>query len=338
MDKNLTINDIARLSGVSKTTVSFVINGKEGVSEETREKVLSVIEQTNYKPTLNSRRLYYQKSFTIAVVFDKSIPAFGNLFYFDIMNALMKRCTTYQYALVYSEFTVDGNEVVLPENILNKDIDGLIFLRDIPMALILKLHSLNIPFVVADDHSEHDTLYTVSADYRLAAYTAVTYLIEQGHVNIGFLGNMNLPTFYAQIFSGYQKALREAGLSIRPSLCYEKIVDRGTIEKYIPELLSSKVKPTAVFCMEDILAIELIRYLQKRGLRVPDDISVISIDDIILSSLIYPGLTTVSIDKEKIGISAVDMLIDLINGKKPPRVTISSNNLTIRESVRRVLG
>lgn len=334
MKKNLTINDIAKLAGVSKTTVSFILNGKEGISEETREKVLSVIKQTNYKPTLNSRRLYYQKSFTIAVVFDKSAPVLGNLFYFDIMNALLKRCTFYNYALIYSEFSLNGNDIYLPENILNKDVDGLIFLKDIPLALISKLHTLNIPFVVADDHSEHDTLYTVKVDCRLAAYTAVHYLIEQGHKHIGFLGNLNLPAFYTQIFSGYQKALREAGLSLEPSWCYEKIVDRESIEKYIPELLNSDKVPTAIFCMEDILAIYLIQYLQKSGKKVPDDISVISVDDILLSDQIYPALTTVALDKEKIGTCAIDILMNLINNKPTQSITIPSNNLVVRESVK----
>lgn len=334
MKTNLTISDIAKLANVSKTTVSFVLNNKEGISEQTRQKVLSIIEQTNYKPTLNSRRLYFQKSFTIAVVFDKSIPAFGNLFYFDIMNALLKRCLVYNYALIYSEFALVGDDVSLPENILNKDVDGVIFLRDIPLALISKLHSLDIPFVVADDHSDHESLYTVKADYRLAAYTAVRYLVEQGHKNIGFIGNMNLPSFYSQVFSGYQKALREANLSLNLSWCFEKIQDRRTLEIYISQLLDTKDLPSAIFCMEDLLAIELIRYLQKMGYNVPGDVSVISIDDIVLSNMIYPGLTTIALDKEKIGRCAIDILMALINGQETSSITVSSSDVVVRESVK----
>lgn len=336
MKNNLTISDIARIAGVSKTTVSFVLNNKEGISEETRRKVLTVIEQTNYKPTLNSKRFYFQKSFTIAVVFDKSTYRSDNLFYFDIMNTLLKRCTSYNHSLVYSEYSYVNEELTLPENIMNKDIDGLIFLKDIPLALISILHHLDIPFVVADDHSDHASLYTVKVDYRLAAYTAVQYLIEQGHRRIGFIGNMLLPSFYAQIFSGYQKALREAGLPLELSWCFEKVHNRETVELYTSRLLNEKELPTAIFCMEDILAIELIRYLQKYGIVVPDDISVISIDDIILSNQIYPSLTTIAIDKEKIGSCAIDMLMDLINGKVPENIVVSSNNIVVRESVKKL--
>jgi len=334
MGKNLTISDIARMADVSKTTVSFVLNNKEGVSEKTRQKVLSVIAQTNYRPTLNSKRLYYHKSFTIAVVFDKSAPIFDNLFSFGIMNALLKRCMAYDYALVYSEYSFEGEELSLPQNITNKDVDGLIFLRDIPLALISRLHALNIPFVVADDHSEHTSLHTVKADYCLAAYTAVSYLIGQGHRHVGFIGNMSLPAFYIQVLSGYQKALKESGLPLELDWFLDKIHDRESMDRSVSRMLESGSLPSAFFCMEDTLAIELIRCLQKHGIQVPGDISVISIDDIILSSQIYPALTTVSLDKDALGGHAVDMLMDLINGKDPQSITISSNNLIIRESVR----
>lgn len=336
MKNNLTISDIARIAGVSKTAVSFVLNNKEGISEETKQRVLKVIEQTNYKPTLNSKRLYFQKSFTIAVVFDKSTYRPDNLFYFDIMNALLKRCIIYNYSLVYSEYSYIDENLTLPENITNKDVDGLIFLKDIPSALISTLHNLSIPFVVADDHSDHASLHTVKADYRLAAHTAVQYLIDQGHHRIGFIGNMQLPAFYVQIFSGYQKALQEAGLPLNQSWTFEKIQDRKTVELYISQLLKEEKLPTAIFCMEDILAIELIRYLQKCSVKVPDDISVISIDDIILSSQIYPSLTTIAIDKEKLGSCAIDMLMDLINGNTPENVVVTSNNIILRESVKKL--
>ncbi len=336
MKNNLSISDIAKLANVSKATVSFVLNNKEGVSEKTRQKVLSLIEETNYKPNLNSRRLYYQKSFTIAVVFDQISSTLSNLFYFDIMNSLLKRCMYYDYSLVHYEYSLVDDQLSLPENILNKDVDGLIFLKDIPGELIAKLNSLDIPFVVADDHSEHHSLHAVKVDYRLAAYSAVQYLISQGHKNIGFIGNRKLPSFYTQVFAGFQKALQEAELTLNPSWCFEKIQDRQTMEESISDLLASDELPTAVFCIEDILAIECIRYLQKRGLRVPDDISVISIDDIILSNMISPGLTTVALDKEKIGTCAVDMLMDLINYRQAQSIIISSNDIVVRESVKNI--
>lgn len=338
MKKQLTINDIAQLANVSKATVSFVLNNKDCVNEQTRQKVLSIIEQTNYRPSINSKRLYYHKSFTIAVVCDKQAPIFDNVFYYRIMSALLKRCMHYHYSLTYSEFSMEGDELYLPDNIQQRDVDGLIFMRDIPLPLIARLQVLGIPYVVIDDHSDYESLYTVRADCRLAACTAVQYLIEQGHRRIGFAGNTNLPSFYAQAFAGYQQALREAGLSMELSWFFDKIQDRQSMEQYIGQLLEQPTWPTAIFCMEDFLAIELIRYLQKRNVDVPEDISVIGIDDIFLADQIYPGLTTIAVDKEQMGASAVDILMDLINKKPTSSTTVSFNQVVVRESVKCLNG
>ena len=331
-----TISDIAKAAGVSNTTVSFVLNNKEGISQETRQKVLDVIKETNYRPTLNSRRLYFQKSFTIAVMFDAETYHADNLFYLDIAGTLLRQCAAHNYSLVYSEYSCSNNTVNLPDNVLDKDVDGLIFLKDLPLALISKLQSLDIPFVVADAHSEYDTLYTVKVDYRLAAYNAANYLIQQGHRNIGFIGNMQHTAFYAQVFSGYQKALRENGLPLELSWCFEKIQNRESIERYISQLLTEKVRPTAILCMEDILAIELIRFLHKSKVDVPEDISVIAIDDIVLSNMIFPSLTTVAISKEQIGSHAVDILMNLINDKPTSSQIVTANNIVVRESVKKL--
>lgn len=336
MKSKLTISDIAKAAGVSKTAVSFVLNNKEGVSKQTRQKVLDVIKETNYRPTMNSKRLFFQKSFTIAVVFDETSYRFDNLFYLDIMSALLKRCTAFNYSLVYSEYSCVDGVVTLPDNVLNKDVDGLVFLKDIPAPLIATLQNLDIPFVVADAHSVHENLYSVNVDYRLAAYTAVKHLIAQGHRHIGFVGNTNLPAFYAQVFSGYQQALEESKLSVNPDWCFDTIYNRETTEQFIAPLLKQKQLPTAIFCMEDVLAIALIRYLQKNKFSVPDDISVIAIDDIILSNEIYPGLTTVAIDKDQLGCSAIDILMSLINKTPTGSVSMTATEIVVRESVKHV--
>ena len=333
MKDNITIDDVARMANVSQATVSFVLNDKKGVSQATRDKVLSVIRQLNYRPTLNSKRLYYQKSFTIAVVFDQSVHTSNNLFYYDILNALLKRCMAYNYVLVYTEYRVEGDEPILPDNILNKDVDGLIFLKEIPLVLISRLDSLKIPFVVVDDHSAHTSLYTVRTDYRLAAYTAVRHLICQGHKSIGFVGNANIPAFYLDTLTGYQDALREADLPLDLAFCYNSIDCRGKLEEAFASFRESTNRPTAFFCMEDLLAIELIRFCQKAGIAVPEELSVIAIDDIIPSDMIYPGLTTIALEKEEMSYCAIDILIDLISGKKTQSKVVPSNRIVIRDSV-----
>jgi DNA-binding LacI/PurR family transcriptional regulator len=128
--------------------------------------------------------------------------------------------------------------------------------------------------------------------------------------------------------------LKVAGLSLDLSYFFDKVQSPEDIEECVEKMIVSGERPTAIFCMEDILAISLIRSLQKHGLRVPEDISVVSIDDIILSSRVYPALTTVALDKDALGSYAVDLLMDLVNGKDSKSITVSSNNLVVRESVK----
>lgn len=333
MKEKLTISDIARMANVSKTTVSFILNNKGGVSEATRKKVLEVIEQTSYKPTLNSRRLFYKKSFTVAMVCDKSAPIFDNVFYYGIMSSLFKRCMHYNYSLVYLEYGFRGEELSLPDNILNKDVDGLIFLRDIPPVLCAKLRELEIPFVVVDSHSQQEDLYTVTLNYCQSVRTAMDYLFAQGHRKIGCLCNHNSPYLYDQCRSSYEQALQAAGLPVQPRWVLDQVTDRASLEEQISRLLELEDRPTAMYCMDDALALELIRYLQKRGLRLPEDLSIISVDDIIFAGQLYPGLTTISVDKKRMGTAAIDILMNLINGEPARSVVISSNQLVIRESV-----
>jgi len=174
-------------------------------------------------------------------------------------------------------------------------------------------------------------------DYRLAAYTAVKYLLAQGHRRVGFVGNTQLPAFYSQVFSGYREALEESGLTVNPAWCFDSISNRETTEQHIGQLLTQKELPTAMFCMEDVLAIALIRYLQKSKISVPDDISVIAIDDILLSNEIYPGLTTVAIDKDQLGSSAIDILMNLIGQKPTGSVSMTATDIVVRESVKAIL-
>ncbi len=332
-----TIADIAKLADVSKTTVSFILNNKGGVSEKTKEKVLRVIEENGFTPSLNSRRLFYNKSYTVAVVFEDSSPVFDNLFYFSIMQFLLKRCLHYGYSLIYTEFSFQNGEFRLPENILSKDIDGLIFLKDIPQGMGAALDSLDIPFVVVDDHSEGNGVHSVKADYEQAAYTAVEYLISQGHQKIGFLGNTLLPSFYTQILSGYQNGLRKNGLSPDLNCFFDQATDHNSIESVVAGLRCLKELPTSFFCMEDMLAIELIRCLKHAGFEVPKDISVISIDDIILAQYTDPALTTVALDKEHMARAAVDILIGLIERTPQKSAQISSNNLVVRDSIKKIV-
>lgn len=240
----------------------------------------------------------------------------------------MQQCFHYGYSLIYSQYICENHQVHLPENILQKDVDGLIFFKEIDQQLMAKLASLELPFVIIDDHMNHDGVCGIRADYRLAAHTAVQYLLERGHREIGFIGNTQLPAFFVQVITGYQDALRDHHITINPAWIFDHFSEQNALEQ-----LGNTSLPSALFCMEDMLAVHVIRALQQLGINVPQDISIISIDNILLAEYLTPSLTTVAIDMEQMGVCAVDALMKKIRNESATSVEINSNSIIERDSV-----
>jgi len=335
--ERLTIKDIARMAGVSPTVVSFVINNKPGVSNSTRKKVIEIIEETNFRPSLSSRRLILKKSFNISIVVRKDASPFNNLFYFEIAQGLLEKSKEYGYNIVFTDIPAVGNKFEFPEIIKQKDTDGVIFFQDTESYILNEIENLGIPCVVIDAHPDSDTYSYVMADYEKAAYTATMHLIENGHNDIAFITSCTCPNFYTQVFSGFKKALDSKGISIPSSWIQIDANDEKNEEsayECMQRILNSQNIPTAVLCTVDMYAASAIKCVKANGYRVPEDISFIGIDDIILSRFIEPALTTIRIDKKLMGSLAMDMIVKKINGQQVNNVVVASDNLIVRDSVR----
>ena len=366
--KKLTIKEIAKIANVSPTAVSFVINNKKGVSNETREKVKEVIEMTNFKPNLNSKRLILKKSFNICIAINNTSSPFNDLFYLEIAKGLLEKSKEYGYNIIFTDISVSNGEVILSETVKNNDTDGIVFFQDTEEIILNKLDKLKIPYVIADAHSsdistnkeknndnkdksEQDELTdnieqdktvkyinptSVSADYYKASMTAVKYLVDNGHKNIAYLSSSYIPNFYLRTFEGYKNVLEQASISIKPSWIEINAVDEQTAYECMERILRCNKKPTAVFCTTDMFAVAAVKCAKDHGYKVPEDISFCSIDDIILSNYIEPNLTTVRIDKFKIGSLAMELIAKKIDGLEPDSVVVKSDNLIIRESVTKI--
>ncbi len=162
---------------------------------------------------------------------------------------------------------------------------------------------------------------------------ATRYLIVHGHRNIGFIGSSYIPDFYLQTFTGFRNALAEANLQLQPAWMQVDASDENSAYKCMERIVSTPSLPTAIFCPADIYAIGAIRCAREKGLRVPEDISFIGIDDILLSRYYEPGLTTVRIDKEEMGCLAMETIVKKINGQPAGTVIVKSDNLIVRDSV-----
>ena len=332
----ITIKEIADLAGVSQTAVSFVINNKPGVSEETREKVQKVIQSTKYMPNIHSRRLSFNKSYNICIMIKESSGPFENLFYFDIAKGLMKKSKEYGYNVVFSDMVMKQNKSVVPDIIKNNDTDAIIFLQDIDSKMIKEIDKYKIPYIIIDAHSIVEGVTSINVDYEDAAFHAVNYLVENNHKKIGFIGSSYIPEFYEQVLSGYKRALKYAGLEVYQPWIKNNAKDENTAYKCMKELLSNKMIPTSIFCSGDIFAIGAMRCAKECGYLIPKDISFIGIDDIILSSYFEPKLTTIRVNAQMLGEMAMDMAMRKIAEEEVETVLLKTDGIIVRNSVHKI--
>lgn len=331
--QKLTIKEIARMAGVSTTVVSFVINNKPGVNENTRRRVMDVLEKTGFQPSLTSRRMIYKKSFNISVVRRRDSSPFNNLFYYEIAQGLVEKSENYGYNIIFTNSPEADGRSGLPEIIRQKDTDGVIFLQDAETGLLNELESRGIPFVVVDSHNDDGQILSVRADYQTAARTATAHLVENGHRSVAFISSSFVPNFYKRVFAGFREALNARNLPIPSGWIQMDAEDEESAWRAMDAILSQKEKPTAVFCATDHLAIGAMNCATERGYAVPGDLSFVGIDDILLSHYVKPGLTTVRIDKFEMGSMAFEMLMRKINGEAVESRTVQSDNLIVRGSV-----
>lgn len=332
MEKKMTIKEIAKLSGVSPTAVSFVLNGKTGVSDSTREKVLSVIEMTNFVPNVASKRLTLKKSFNVALIYPASASPFTDMFYCEITAGLTEYLTEEKYNVVFVPIQ-DASLTEVPDIIKIQDADGAIFLQRVDKLLLDKLDEMDFPYLLIDIHENDTKNIHVSLDCEKLVYEAAQYFISRGHQKLAFLGADWLPGYYIRCFGGYQRALGEAGLGIMPGWIQTGANDEEGVYRCMEQILSSPVLPTAVCCMSDMQAIQGIHYCQEKGFRVPEDLSFIGIDDIVLSRYITPPLTTLTYDKPGMGRTAGNLLLKKLNGEKTEPRIITEFGVAERKSV-----
>ncbi|HBH12629.1 MAG: Transcriptional regulator [Clostridiales bacterium 38_11] len=338
--EKVTINEIAKRSGVSKATVSRVINNSKPVSDEVRQKVMAVIESTNFVPSALGRSLSLKKSHLIGVI----IPDLANPVFSRIIAGMESylRSKNYSLLITATDFNIDTG--IRHIQILNeKAIDGLIFLAGaMNEELIQALNTFHKPVVVIGSDIDSDTIPVIEIDNKKAAYDATVYLVSIGHKNIAMIRGP-LSDRYAgkERFIGYQEALMESGLYQTHLVVEGKYTfDHGY--NAMKRLLVSKPLPTAVFCANDLMAIGAMKCAFDEGFKVPADISFIGFDDVEIAKMYNPTLTTIHQPFEEKGLQAIERLIDMIklyNDKKEAsfaELVILPHKLVVRQSTAKV--
>ena len=201
--EKLTIRDIARMAGVSTTAVSFVLNGRSGVSESTRKRVQEIIQQTGFTPNIHTRRLNLKRSFTVHVVMRQYDYSLFNLFAMDVLTGIFRESKTLGYSVIFTAVETDTECSELMDAIHSKDADGVVFIQVYNEKVIHLLQEERFPFLCVDSHVPQDgTIPLIEVDYYDASYRAVRYLAQQGHRDIGFLISDRHMEFYHRTNAG----------------------------------------------------------------------------------------------------------------------------------------
>jgi len=313
MKNKVTINDIAKLAGVSKTTVSMVFNNKDqNISKETREKILQIAKELNYIPNSIARSLVTNKSYSIGVI----LPDITNPFFSEIVRAIEDEANRLGYNIVVCNTDNDvKKEEQYVRMLISKLIDGIIFIASGHSKKTLDLiKHKNIPFVLVDRsikaYEEH---YGVFCKNKEGVIKGSEYLYSLGTRKIVFVrGPEYLDTAY-QRFVGYKYIMKQLGLFSN------QLVFKGdfTLEggKIVTEQIITTLKDfDAIFFSNDIMAIGGIKVLLRKGYKIPDDVSVVGFDNVKYAEFIEPELTTIAQPIYEMGSTACKLLVNILNG------------------------
>ena len=311
---NITIVDVAKRAGVSASTVSRVLNGNGYVSIRSRTHVERVMAELSFVPSTIARSLRDKHTKMIAIF----IPDFSNMFYSEMLAGMAPEAAEKHYMIITCTTDQDAKyETAYIQQLLSRNIDGIIFFtyggirENVPYIEEL---AKKIPIVFMDSVFEHEPVSVVSTDGLSGTRQAVSYLIREGHRRIGYIKISDDYYVARHRYEGYAAALLDGGISLDPSLVYELKLDdlRRRSHEAGQYFLSLPDRPTAIMAVDDQIAIGTMNYLLTHGIAIPQQMAIVGFDNIPLSSLVTPSLTTVAQPIRQLGREAVRLLIDKI--------------------------
>lgn len=323
-----TIRDVSKIAGVSVATVSRTLSKPDKVSEKTRQIVNDAIKKTNYKPDILARNFRTRKSSTVVVL----VPDIANPFFSRVIRGIEQTAQRLGYAVLLGDTQGERDREITYANMVHtSQADGIIQLDcHIPFE---DKNDRTSPIVNACDCVRGTDMPTIQLDNVAAAKEMANHLIGLGHENIGIISGPENSTITNDRLRGFKTALENAGLNYNSAkrMYGDYSIPSGAMAA--SDLLSLADAPTAIFCMNDEMAIGAIQQAKKMGLSVPHDISITGFDDISFSEFCDPPLTTISQPAEEFGSNAMEMLYDLINDETPANKNIFLPfELVVRES------
>ncbi len=330
---NATMKDVARLAGVSSMTVSRVINGSERVSPQTRQRVEQAIADLGYVPSRVARGLIRQKTHTLALI----VPDVTNPFFTLIVRGAEDVARRADYRMLLcdtrADLTIEREAI---EEMIAHRVEGIAIapVSDRSRSHLRRLARYGVPFVLIDRTVPGVDCDVVVGDSAGGARRLVEHLLELGHRRVGFIVESDEVSTARDRREGYEQALRAAGLAVDPGLIVRSTVDPGGGFDGMRRLLELEQPPTAVFTVNNLVALGAIEAVRAQGLEVPDDVALVCFDDIEYASRLYPFLTVMAQPAETIGALGTQLLLERVEGRARDhnRVVVLPAQFLVRRS------
>ena len=293
----MNLEQVARQARVSTATVSRVLNNSGAVRTATRARVMKAVADLRYHPNLHARNLAGGKSNTIGVV----VSNIENPFFYDIYKTVESDAHACAHEVVVANTDYNADQLAASIRLMiGRRVAGLaVIVSEMATAIIDELAESRVPVVVYDVGSPRENITNIRVNYRTGIEKLISYLASLGHRRLGFVGH------HARLgpINERMRAVEDS-VSQNPALRLRTAADSDNLEggrRAARELMSSGFSPTAIVCVNDMMAVGALRELRERGLRVPEDVSVTGFDNIKLAEFCYPSLTTVHIPRDRIG-------------------------------------
>ncbi len=329
----MNLEQIAKLSGVSRSTVSRVVNNDPNVNAVTREKVMQVVRRVNYVPNAAARGLAAGRTHVIGLVIPMGVSTLFTDPYFPLLiQGASSACNAHDYSVMLWLAEPEYERRQIRQIMYSGLIDGVIIASMLTNdSLVQALIDGSLPFMLVGRHPTDSRVNYVDADNVNGARDAIRHLLRMGRTRIGLInGPMNMIAGTDRL-TGYTQALRERGQLVQPEL----ITDGGFSEAggYLAMQQLLPRQPDAVFAASDAMAIGALRVLHEAGLRVPEDVALIGFDDMPFAARSDPPLTTIRQPTYRMGGLAVETLLDLIeHPDSPPHHIVLPTELVVRAS------
>jgi LacI family transcriptional regulator len=329
----MNLEQIAKLSGVSRSTVSRVINNDPNVSVVTREKVLQVVKRVNYAPNAAARSLAAGHTNVLGLVIPMGVAALFTDPYFTILiQGVSSACNLREYSVMLWLAEPEFERRMIRQIMHNGMLDGVIvssmLMND---SLVQALADGGFPFILVGRHPTDARISYVDADNQGGAREAVTHLLRLGCTRVATITGPQNMIAGSDRLAGYRAALHDRGAAFDPALVVEGDFTEAGGYHAMQRLLSRR--PDAVFAASDIMAMGAMRAIREAGLRVPEDVALVGFDDLPQAARTDPPLTTIRQPVHRLGGTAVDTLIDVIeHSNSSPRRIVLPTELVVRAS------